>query len=172
MSEKYNFDDIFGKLYPSVCLVANNFLHDMDVSQDIAQEVFIKFWKIRSNYNTINSIKTYLYVMVKNSCINYLKKESLKSRYLESSDKEIFENFKNTILEEETYRILYQAINELPEQSAKIMKLTLDGLQNQEISERLGVSVNTVKTLKYNSIKKLRSQLKDFYYIIPLFLGL
>jgi len=110
--------------------------------------------------------------MVKNSCINYLKKESLKSRYLESSDKEIFENFKNTILEEETYRILYQAINELPEQSAKIMKLTLDGLQNQEISERLGVSVNTVKTLKYNSIKKLRSQLKDFYYIIPLFLGL
>jgi len=110
--------------------------------------------------------------MVKNSCINYLKKESLKSRYLEYSNAEIFEDFKNTVLEEETYSILYQAINSLPAQSAKVMKLTLEGLQNQEISERLGVSVNTVKTLKYNSIKKLRSKLKDFYYIIPLFLGL
>jgi len=110
--------------------------------------------------------------MVKNSCINYLKKEGLKSKYLEYSNAEIFEDFKNTVLEEETYSILYQAINSLPAQSAKVMKLTLEGLQNQEISERLGVSVNTVKTLKYNSIKKLRSKLKDFYYIIPLFLGL
>ena len=52
--------------------------------------------------------------------------------------------------------MLQTAIGQLPEQSARIIRLALSGLENKEISRLLKVSVNTVKTLKYSAIRKLR----------------
>ena len=62
----------------------------------------------------------------------------------------------NLLIAEETNQLLIQAINELPTQSARIMRLVLSGYENKEISQVMGVSVNTIKTLKYAAIRKLR----------------
>ena len=67
------------------------------------------------------------------------------------------ETFQDLVQEEEICRIIDDAIAQLPVQSAKIMRLTLDGKQNKEISEILNISVNSVKTLKYKSIDKLKA---------------
>ncbi len=46
------------------------------------------------------------------------------------------------------------------------MRLTLDGKQNKEISEILNISVNSVKTLKYNALHTMRSRLEEKYYLL------
>ena len=70
----------------------------------------------------------------------------------ESDDPQIF----NLFVEEETNQMRQTAIGQLAELSARIIRLALSGLENKEISRLLKVSVNTVKTLKYSAIRKLR----------------
>lgn len=165
------FEGLFNQLYPSMCIVAREYVKDDGVAEDIAQEAFIKLWNSKDQYDTISSLKSFLYIMVKNLSLNHLKRDKLGNKYADSLMKEDFLNFNNQIIEEETYRILQQAIEELPKQSSKVMMLSLQGLQNQEIAERLDVSVNTVKTLKYNSLKTLRVKLKDYFFLLLLLLG-
>lgn len=59
-------------------------------------------------------------------------------------------------------------MNALPAQSARIIKMSMDGKQNKEIAELLGVSVNTVKTLKYNALSTLKRVLNDYFYLLVL----
>ncbi|MCT4601298.1 MAG: RNA polymerase sigma-70 factor [Marinifilum sp.] len=165
------FEELFNQLYPSMCVVAREYVKNEDIAEDIAQEAFIKLWNSREKYDTISSLKSFLYVMVKNLSLNHLKRDKLGNQYTDSLIKEDFLNFNNQIVEEETYKILHQAIQDLPKQSAKVMMLSLQGIQNQEIAERLNISVNTVKTLKYNSLKTLRTKLKDYFFLLLLLLG-
>lgn len=165
------FEELFNQLYPSMCVVAREYVKDDGIAEDIAQEAFIKLWNAKDQYDNINSLKSFLYVMVKNLSLNHLKRDKLGNKYTDSLHKEDFLHFNNTVIEEETYRILQQAIEALPKQSSKVMMLSLKGLQNQEIAERLDVSVNTVKTLKYNALKTLKTSLKDYYFLLLLFLG-
>ena len=63
------------------------------------------------------------------------------------------------VIEEEAIEALYSAIDRLPAQSARIMRLVVKGDKNQEIADQLGISVNSVKTLKYNALNILRKEL-------------
>ena len=62
-------------------------------------------------------------------------------------------------------------MNALPPQSQKIVKMHLDGKQNKEIAETLNISVNSVKTLKYNALSSLKLSLKDYFYLLILLLA-
>ena len=116
------------------------------------------------------SAKTFLYVSIKNLCFNYLrdKKETIDYTNQEVINREY--HFKNRLIEEETYRIVSHAIDSLPPQSSKIIKMCLEGKQNKEIAEILGISVNSVKTLKYNALSTLKEVLKDHFYILIILL--
>lgn len=76
--------------------------------------------------------------------------------------------FDHSIIRSETHKLLYEAIESLPEQTKKIIYLTLDGLKNQEIADQLNVSINTVTTLKKSGYKKLKIMLKEHYYLVVL----
>ena len=77
--------------------------------------------------------------------------------------------FHDAVVEEETYRILAEAIDKLPDQMRAIMRLAMEGKKNAEIAEQLNVSVETVHTLKKIAYKKLRIYLKEYYYFLILF---
>lgn len=165
------FELLFREFYPSMCVVAMRFVADQDAAEDIAQEAFIKLWEKRTAYEDIPSLKTFLYVSVKNLCFNHIrnKKDTIDYTSPEAQNKEAV--FKDFLIEEEAYRIIEDAVNALPPQSQKIIKMHLDGKQNKEIAETLNISVNSVKTLKYNALSSLKLSLKDYFYLLILFLA-
>lgn len=165
------FEELFNQYYPSMCAVARSYVEDDGEAEDIAQDAFVKLWNVKSNYDNIEEVKTFLYVLVKNQSLNYLSRNKSKDKYLNNIDKDNFLYFRNQIIEEENHRILHEAIDQLPPQSAKIIKLSLQGLKNQEISDHLSVSVNTVKTLKYNALKTLKVSLNEHFFLLLLLLG-
>lgn len=148
-----------------MCAVALRFIGSPDIAQDITQDVIIKFWKNRQVHENIESIDNFLYTMIKNESLNYLRgTEREKKRY----DKLEIEEYEhptvlNQLIEEDTNQILIDAIDKLPKQSARIMRLVLSGYENQEIAQVMGVSVNTIKTLKYTAMKKLKEFLSSRY---------
>ena len=72
--------------------------------------------------------------------------------------------------QEESYRILVDAIEKLPPQMKSIMQLALEGKSNPEIAETLNISGETVHSQKKIAYRKLRVYLKDYYYLVFYFL--
>lgn len=165
------FELLFREIYPSMCVVAMRFIADQNAAEDIAQEAFIKLWEKRTAYENIPCLKTFLYVSVKNLCFNYIRNKKLTIDYSSPEVQNQESIFKDYVIEEETYRIIDKAVNALPPQSQKIIKMHLDGKQNKEIAEILNISVNSVKTLKYNALAILKHSLKDYFYLLVLFLS-
>ena len=161
------FKEFFESFYPSVCVFAKKYLNDIDLAEDVAQEAFIEFWKQKGNFTNLKVMKGFIYTVTRNKCLNHIRIKGIRENILKnefSSD----DNFYELILEEETYRIVHQAVNKLAPQGRKIVWLSLEGNQNSAIAERLNISVNTVKTLKKNAYKELRLLLKDNVFVVLL----
>lgn len=165
------FEMVFRKFYVSMCSVAYKYTEDTSAAEDIAQEAFIKLWEKRENYTSIPDLKTFLYVAVKNLSLNFIrdKKQNIDYSHIDLVSSENF--FRDQLIREETFRIISEAIDALPSQSARIMNLALEGRQNKEIAQLLGISVATVKTLKYNAIHTLKEKLGRYYCLLLIFMN-
>ncbi|MEG1563515.1 MAG: RNA polymerase sigma-70 factor [Bacteroides sp.] len=161
------FRNIFNQYYVALCLFANRYTTDENVSADIVQDCFAKLWQIRTDFFYLHQVKSFLYTAVHNKALNELEHSKIVNEYAQALiEKKSDSFFSDTVLEEETYRIVAEAIGKLPEQMKAIMRLSLEGDKNQEIAEKLNVSPETVHTLKKIAYKKLRVYLKDYYYLL------
>ena len=85
--------------------------------------------------------------------------------------KEEYDNgFEAEIIEQETFRIVRKAVEELPTQMRNIILYSMKGLKNNEIADKLQISEGTVHKLKKIAYRKLRESLKGINYILCLFL--
>mgnify|MGYP002279543418 CR=1 FL=1 len=112
---------------------------------------------------SLPSFRTYLYNSIRNASLNYLKHQNVESLYLErlaSTYREITEEEDTN--EEEIYRLLFRAIDNLPTRCREIF------LKNEEIATALGISIETVKTQKKRAIQSIKEQMGTCYFLLPL----
>ncbi|MCG8410041.1 MAG: sigma-70 family RNA polymerase sigma factor [Bacteroidales bacterium] len=159
------FREIYDELYYSLCVYAYQKVSDRDVVQDIVQEAFIILWDKREKFSSILGTKSYLYTIVRNKSLNFLKKDSSQILELEKISNIEFDT---CITKEETYKLLHNAIEQLPTQTQKIISLAINENTNMEIAEELEISINTVKTLKRHGYAKLRDMLKHNIFLLLL----
>ena len=156
---------IFNKYYRDLCFYSNKIIRDFEISRDIVQEVFIKLWDESNKLPDSLEIKSYLYACVKNSSLNYIKKEASKDKY-KAKILELLNSHVSNSTEVE-YKELVQAventINSLPDSMYKIFDLSRnEGLKNREIAEELGISIKTVESNITKALKIFRENLKDY----------
>lgn len=158
MRKDVELEKFIKRHYASLCAIAVRFIGVTDAAQDIAQNVIIKFWENRYDYQEFNAIDNFLYTMVKNEALNYLRGVRREGERYDKLEFEEYEDPKvlNLLITEDINQMLSHAINMLPAQSARIMRLVLSGYENKEIAQIMGISVNSIKTLKYGAIRKLR----------------
>lgn len=159
---------IFDKYYASLVHYANRFLNDVDEGEDLVQDVFVGLWEKENTFSDELSLKVFLYKAVRNKCYNVIKHNLVKNKYAENTIQSLDDDnlFLKELLEEEIVSQLHKAIEVLPERKKEIIKLSLKGLKNTEISDILEIKLQTVKTLKSQSYKILRNQFRDLDSII------
>ncbi|WP_205510138.1 RNA polymerase sigma factor [Longitalea arenae] len=153
------------QFYNPLCLFAERLLADKAAAEDIVGESFIKLWHKRCDFETVQNIKAFMYITVRNACLNYLKqakRDSLSKKQLAYITGEKEEFVLNEMIRAEVLKELMHEINNLPEQCGKVLKLGyLEGLKNQEIAALLNISVHTVKNQKARAIQLLKLRLRD-----------
>lgn len=157
------FREVFKRYFSQLCFFADKFVPTY-VTEDLVQDIFLRLWNSNEVFDNEKSLRIYLYVAVRNACLDFIKKESNRKKYIEaesSVDKESSTFFINELLKEETLRILQDAIDSLPEKSGTVMSYVAKGYGNKEIAEVLEISVNTVKTHKLIAYKKLKAWFKN-----------
>ncbi|BDD07592.1 DNA-directed RNA polymerase sigma-70 factor [Fulvitalea axinellae] len=169
------FKKVFEAFHKSLVLFARKYSDETGVAEDCVQEVFVKIWETRKRIKDFQTFKGLLYVSVRNRALNMSRSakvadshayEFFRERYAESY-------FKNHLIEEETSRLLLQAIENMPAQTREVCQMSMRGVKNAEIAERMDISVNTVKYHKKKASEMLRESMEDQYYLLALlFLGL
>lgn len=154
------FKVFFNKHYEKLVVYANGYLFDEDASEDIIQEVFIYIWENADKLKIKSSLKGYLYAMVRNKCLNYLKSIKITDNYkfIELNINLITEHVFDSATEEDkeiVYHQVLKIVDTLPDKMQQIVKLKfLHNYKYSEIAEELDVSINTVKTqLKRGKLK-------------------
>ncbi|MDO5969602.1 RNA polymerase sigma-70 factor [Flavivirga aquimarina] len=164
------YRNIFHKLYKSLCLFANKYVENLEVSKDIVQDVFIKVWENKIEFKNKNNVKSFLYTSVKNKSLDYLKSKHYKSTdhfssiKMEQIETESF--FMREVVVLETSFIIEKAINTLPKKCAQIIRLSSKNFTNAEIAKKMDISINTVKAQKKIAYKRLKPILKEYFVFI------
>ena len=164
---KYNknercFEKIFNEYKGLLTFIASSYLNNLEDIKDIVQDSFISFF---NNFDNINdSIKSYLTKIVKNKCINLLKLRS-KIDLIDSNDIDLesynFENSDENFREEMNYIKKISKENEFQ----IFILYVLKDMSFKEISNKLNLKENTVKSIYYRAIKKYNKKLrKEFKY--------
>ena len=173
-----NIEVIFKEYYGSLCYFASRFLKDEEVIEDLVQDVFITLLEKKMFFQSEIHLKNFLYLSIRNSCLNYIRSMRSKDWYIASlAYEEWAENFEESIILTEIYRELAAAVEKLPEECRKVFQLCyFQGLDNESAAQELGLSVNTVKAQKARGKKILRENLKDILPLLmllnPLFWGI
>lgn len=154
------FRTLFEEFYASLCLFATRYLGDREEAADVVQETFLKYWNKHTDFDDYRKIKSFLYVVVRHACLNLLRDRELRSRIPEEWIEDSEQEFRNQVMEEEVHRIFNHAIDKLPLQMRMVINLSLDGLKNSEIAEKMNLSEGTVHAYKKEAYKKLRISLK------------
>jgi len=167
-------EKLFKQHYRMLCHYAWQYVRDIELSKDLVQDVFTSFYQRQINISQEENedyFKNYLFISVKNACINLLKKRLVEEKYWkENSFQEDSEHvIELNIIRSEVMAAIYAAIDSLPESCQLIFKKTyIEGFSNAEVAEELKVSINTIKTQKQRGMKAIKAKLNPD--LIALFL--
>ncbi|HEY0056091.1 MAG TPA: RNA polymerase sigma-70 factor [Pedobacter sp.] len=161
--DKKAFNHVFKLLYKNVCYFAEGIVGDN--SEDIVQESFVKLWERRSTFDSIDSIKAFLYLSTKNACFNVHKHKKVINRFQENfvaatTDAEE-RNVIHKLVEAEVLYEVQEALRQLPKSYQQVIYLRYFlEMSNQEVADELKISVNTVKTMRARGFSLLKNLLK------------
>jgi RNA polymerase sigma-70 factor (ECF subfamily) len=167
------FETLFKQWYEPLCRYAYSMLHNQDEAEDIAQKTFCKLWDQREKMEIHTSIKSYLYRMVHNACLNKIKQWQIQSEHHEQiaySSVSVVNHVEQAVVHKELSHQIELAIAALPERCREVFLLSrMQHLSYIQIAQKMQISPNTVETQIVKALKTLRIKLKD-YLLIGLFL--
>lgn len=152
-----NFSDLYLTYYSKLVRFAKEFVQHEEDAENITQDVFTDLWEKRDFITHIENMNAYLFRLVRNRCLDYLRHKVFEQRYMESLQLSCEED---AVEDHDTEILIRAAINSLPKRCRDIFLLSrVEGLKYREISEHLGISVNTVECQMGIALKKLRMKL-------------
>jgi RNA polymerase sigma-70 factor (ECF subfamily) len=154
------FDTIFERWYKKLCFFANRIISDQAASKDVVTESLLKLWGRKKAFSSVDHLESFMRVLVKNSCIDYLRKNVYRARI----EREVLksEAFTENAIEKKYFQAeiieaLYLQINKLPERTQQVFKLTyLEGHSRAEVAQILNLSENTVRNLNQIAMHTLK----------------
>ena len=172
------FDELVTRYRTRVFAMIYNMVHNEQDAWDLAQESFVKAWKSIKRFRRHSSFYTWIYRIVMNVTIDWLRKKQIKGVGAEFDDsiqlKEVDPASRTLPKAEplphermqrsEIRQKIDNAIAQLsPEHRAVILMKEIEDMQYHEIAEALGCSIGTVMSRLFYARKKLQSLLRDVY---------
>lgn len=165
------FEALFTAYYESLLRFAFGYLKDRAVAEEIVQDVFLKLWTHREQWQVHDIVRTYLYTATRNHALNRLRRNVLEHTWTTNlSDPadaataiphvESADTYTNTT---ELSAVIRAAIERLPPRCREAFVLSRDhGLAYEQIAQVMGISVKTVQEQIGRALRALRVSLADW----------
>ena len=177
--QKGSYSD-FNKLYDlyadRLYGFAYNLTHSSEMAEEIVQEVFLKIWQMREHSSPEYSFRSFLFTIAKNKFLNDLRNRlTLLSydEYITQLD-DATERGENSTESEFNFNELNEQVLQSKDKLSKRQKMIFEmskeeGLSNQEIALKLGISEQSVRNQLSSALKVLREELIKIGFSFALF---
>ena len=156
------FRYLYDKYASTLRYFSAKYVDDDATIEDVVQDAFLNLWEKRNEFKTESTIKAYLYKIVRSFSVDTIRRRNIANRYAEKIvlEKEDQEFFLENIVESEVFQMIQTVFNELSPSCREVYQLSLHGKSQEEISQLLDISINTVKKHKNNANHYMRERLK------------
>jgi RNA polymerase sigma-70 factor (family 1) len=152
---------VFKLHHNALCYFATQIIRDEQEARDIVADSFIKLWQRSKDFESLDKIRSFLYVATRNACFNFIKHIQRKNAshqeisYLEQESEDYIQS---RIIKAELLQKIMFEVEALPPIRRKIFKMIyLEDLSIFEIATRLNISVDTVRVQKARALHFIRS---------------
>lgn len=137
------------------------FLGDIDSSEDVVQEVFVRAWRNRASWTPTGNVGAYLYRIGRNLALQEADKRRVRRRFAQSGVAPEGPPTPAEDLERKRTRLaLEAALAALPARRQEALVLArFHGLSYEQIAEVMGISVQTVANQISSALRDLRAAL-------------
>lgn len=151
----------------NLCL---NYLQNTEDAEEVTQDVFVKIYQKLNSFNNKSTVKTWIYRITINQCLDFLKAKKSKKRFgftipiYDNSESLSYSDFKHPgilLVHQEATENLLKLINELPlNQKTALLLKAIEGLSQKEISSIMKTSEKAVESLLSRAKSNLKEKLK------------
>ncbi len=168
------FKEVFTTLYPRLKGYCRLFVHHHQLIEDIIQESFIAVWEKHHTIQIEKSVESLFFVVVRNRCLNELKKRKLEEgkidlenlpvselQYLYQLD---FTEKEEKSIEEMLIESMQKAVDELPGKMKLVFtRCKIEGRKQKEVADELGISLKMVEKQISKAREHIREKLNNQY---------
>ena len=161
--DKASFEQLFRDNYGKAYYLALRILHDDEASKDVVADAFELVWR-RLQDSDVDKLSSYLLTAVKNVCLDYIRKQNIRSRYVQASvqavGKQSF-NPEEVDLHEEKIQTIMRSLDELTPRTQQIVTMCyVQRKKYREVAEELGISKSAVKKHIMQALSYMRQKFK------------
>jgi len=167
--DKEAFSELVKLYLKPVYYLAYRFVRDHDTADELAQECFVKAYQALESFIEGKSFKSWIFAIVSNLAINYLKKKKRQSSLDETipndllEDKKVSSNPHESLVASDLQKQITQAVEELPEDFKAVFILrTYEDMSYEEIAKTLNIENGTVMSRLFRARKILKEKLKEY----------
>jgi RNA polymerase sigma factor (sigma-70 family) len=146
------------------------FTDSREDAEEISQDVFVKAYRSLADFRGESKFSTWLYTVVRTSCITFLRKRRLDTisidnerTSLQLEDRE--SGFTaNTIEQKSRHAMVGEAIRMLSPDDSQVITLFYKGEQSlEEIGRIMGLDPNTVKVKLHRARHRLKEKMEKYF---------
>ena len=163
-NQKY-YNKLMSQYHNSVRFYVNDIIKNQTISNDLTIEIMGKAFINLKSYNFKYAFSTWIFTIAKNHCIDYLRKNNLKTVSIDeltNNDKYYFEipskdsNPEDLLIRKQRIQLLRRLVNQLSLKYINVVKLRyFKEMSYGEISEELNLNESTIKIRLYRARKEL-----------------
>lgn len=179
--DEHAFTQIYKLYYKDIRSYCFKHTRSAEVAEELASDVFLRFWEARVNLDPDKDVKPYLFTITKNVAFSWLKrtvcdqkmKAAFRNRYLSDQDGA---NQDVAIAAAMDLALLRKIMANIPVKRRQTFELCkIDGLSYAEAASMLRISKETIKehmSLAKKDMTKLADAADYIYVLLPLILSL
>lgn len=159
-----SFEIIYLKYHKQLYVIAFKYLRSQELAEDAVQDIFLKLWRIRRELDPSLSLRDFLFTILRNHVLNMIRNDRRRIlKYIRFTQEHsvVSETPDDFVFVSECKEIIERGLSELPDGKRLIFRMRrMEGMSNDEIAHKLGISIFTVKTQLYHATKFMRDYLK------------
>lgn len=138
--------------------LVNIYARDPDDKKDLQQEIILQAWKSYARFKGESKFSTWLYRLSLNTILT-MRRRPVVVEYRD--DLETLSGVSSSSYEaKDAAELLYKAMRRLDDVEKAVISLHLEGYDNKEIADIIGITANLVAVKVYRAKRKLAEILK------------